>query len=190
MARTEKIKSLSPWASAFGINFLFQIYRGNVQDIIIFAVAFLLIILESTHLLDWIPEFKGFRYSNLNRALLFSTGIYIFFADPDTTLTLWVFAALFWFMFLGLWRREDGGHRKLTAKELKSAWIWAIIGIALCSWELAAFVLAEVNHDDFSYPTISVLVEPHINEPAFRAVFVLVWVSLGNLLIKDWQEPK
>ena len=190
MARANKIKSLSPWASAFGLNFLFQIYRGNLQDIIIFGIAFLLIILESTHALDWIPEFKEFRFSKLNRALLFCSGIYIFLAEPDTTLTLWVFAVNFWIMFLGLWRRADGGHRQLTARELRSAWIWAFLGIALCTWELIAYVLAKINKDDYSYPTISVLVEPHINEPAFRAIFVLAWVSIGFLLIREWQEPK
>ena len=190
MAQKNPAIALSPWTSAFAVNFLFQLYRGNLQDIIIFGIALLLIIMESLHLLDWIPEFKGFRYSNLNRAILFSSGIYIFLAEPDTTLTLWVFALLFWFMFVGLWRRADGGHRQLTAKELKSAWVWSFILIALCFWELLAFVLAKINHDDYSYPTISVLVEPHINEPAFRAIFVLAWVSIGYLLIKDWQEPR
>lgn len=180
---------MSPWTIAFSVNFLFQLYRGNLQDIIIFALALTLIALESTHYLDWIPEFKSLRFSKVNIGVLALSGIYILFAKLDTNLTLWVFALIFLFMFLALWRREDGERRKLTARELRSAWSWSFIGIGLCIWELIAFVLAEVFRDDYSYPTISVLIEPYINDRPFRAIFIFLWCSGGYLLLKDWGEP-
>lgn len=183
------LRNLSWWALAFTVNFLFQLYRGSAQDTIIFTVALILIVLESTHLLDWIPEFKRLRKSKVNLVALLAVSVYIFFSKPDTTLTLLVFIALFFLMFFDLWRRDDGDGSKMKASEIKSARNWAAIGIALCIWELIAYVLASIYKDDFSFPTISVLLEPYLTEPLFRGVFVIIWAFLGWLLLKDWKEP-
>lgn len=183
-------KSPSWWSLAFAINFLFQIYRGSGQDQIIFTIALVLIFLESTNYLDWIPEFKWLRTSKINIWVLTLVSIYIFFSKPDTGLTAFIFTLLFIFFFFDLWRREDGDRAKMSGKEIGSAKIWAGIGIALCIWELLAFVLATIYKDDYSYPTVSVIFEPYLTQPFFRGIFVICWSAIGYVLIKDWREPK
>ena len=188
--KSKAFDSLSWWSAAFGVNFLFQIYRGSPQDIIIFTIAWILIILESTHYLDWIPEFKNLRKLQLNKYLLIGVSLYLLFTKRETTLTIWIFAALFVYLFFDLWRRQDGETTKMSASEIKSARAWSGIGIILCFWELLAFVLASISKDDYSYPTISVLIAPHLDGLIGRGIFIIAWAAVGFLIINDWREPE
>lgn len=185
-----KLNSISWWSVAFAFNLLFQFYRGSLQDIVIFSIALFLIILESTHLLDWIPEFKKLRSSRLNVYLLILVSIYLLFSKRETPLNIWVFSLLFIFMFVELWRRNNGEQAKMSKKEIKSAKGWSLIGITLSLWELTAYVLASISKDDYAYPTISVLISPYVDQLFGRALFLVFWVAFGFLLLHDWREPQ
>ena len=171
------------------MNFFFQLYRGSKQDIAIFTVALILLVLESTNNLNWLPEFKGLRKSRVNLFALIAMSLYLLFTKRGAPLTIWIFILFFIFMFLDLWRRHNGEKRKLTFAQEKSAQIWAMLGIALCFWELITFVLATISKDDYSYPTISVLIAPHLDALIGRAIFIVAWLLFGFLLLKDWREP-
>lgn len=181
--------SLSWWSAVFGFNFLFQLYRGSHQDIFIFTLALILIILESTHYLDGLPEFRKLRNSKINKYLLITISLYLLFTKRGAPLTIWFFGALFIFLFFDLWRRNDGEKRKLKPSEIKSAKSWGAIGIALCFWELIAFTAASIFKDDYSHPTISVLIAPHLDGLIGRSIFILAWAAIGFVLINDWREP-
>ena len=188
--KSKAFDGLSWWSAVSGVNFLFQIYRGSLQDIIIFTIAWILIILESSHYLDWIPEFKKLRKLSLNKYLLIAFSLYLLFTKRETPLTIWIFAALFIYLFLDLWRRDNGEKSKLSPTEIKSARAWGGIGIILCFWELLAFVLASISKDDYSYPTISVLIAPHLDGLIGRGIFIIAWAAVGFLIINDWREPE
>ena len=173
----------------FALNYFFQLYRGSKQDIAIFTIAFILMILESTNYLDLIPEFKWMRYAKFNEIILIGFGIYLLLTRRGFPLTIWLFIALFVLMFLDLWRRFDGDGKKMSKANQKSVQAWAGIGVALCTWEFIAFVLASISKDDFSYPTISVLIAPHLDALIGRAIFIVAWILFGFLLLKDWREP-
>ena len=178
------------WSVAFVFNFIFQIYRGSREDIIFFGIALILIFLESTKYLDWIPEFKKLRDSKANIFILIGISLYLLFTKRETPLTPWLFSIFFIFMFLDLWRREDGDHIKLSGSQIKSAKSWSLIGIALCFWELIAFVLASISKDDYAYPTISVLISPNLDGLIGRGAFIICWAALGFVILKDWREPR
>jgi hypothetical protein len=188
--KIKRLNGLSWWSAAFSVNLLFQFYRGSLQDIIIFSIALLLIILESTHVLDGIPEKKSLRSSKLNYLILISVGIYLLNSERGATLNIWIFTFLFIFMFVDLWRRENGEQRKLKANEIKSAKGLAVIGIALSIWELTAYVLASIYKDDYAFPTISVLISPYVDQLHGRAIFLVFWIAFGFVLLIDWREPE
>lgn len=183
-------RTFSWWILAFAFNFVFQIYRGSLEDIIFFSIALIIMILESTKLLNWIPEFPTLRDSKANIFILIGISLYLLYTKRETPWTPWLFSIFFIFMFLDLWRREDGVQIKLTNSQIRSAKSWAVIGIALCIWELIAFVLASISKDDFSYPTISVLISPNLDGLLGRGIFIICWVALGFMLLRDWREPR
>ena len=185
-----KSSFLNLWVAAFSVNFFFQLYRGSTQDIAIFTIALVLLILESSNYLNWIPEFKTLRNSRLNFVLLTFVSLYLLFTKRGAFATIWVFIGLFVFLFWDLWRRDNGEKIELNKKQRRSSEVWAILGIALCFWELITFVLASISKDDNSYPTISVLISPHLDGLIGRAIFIICWAALGFILINDWKEPK
>ena len=50
--------------------------------------------------------------------------------------------------------------------------------------ELFAYIFATVYKDDTSYPTISVLVNPVLESPYGRAIFLVLWMLIGVGLLQ------
>ena len=186
----KSLQAVSGWALVFGVNFLFQLYRGNPWDQVIFTLVLIFITLESLHLFDWIPEFRKLRSARLTQVILILISLYLIFAKPASAITGILMPLFLIFMFFALWRKRDGEKVHLKPEEIKSAKVWAIIGVAICLWELIAYVLGSISDDTYSSPTISDLLLPEMGGIFGRAVFTIGWAFIGFLLLRDWREPK
>ncbi|MEY4423767.1 MAG: hypothetical protein RLZZ258_870, partial [Actinomycetota bacterium] len=62
--------------------------------------------------------------------------------------------------------------------------IWITLALMMAVSELFAFIFAEVYKDDSSFPTISVLVNPVLDSPYGRAIFLIVWMAIGVGLLQ------
>ncbi|HET6632901.1 MAG TPA: hypothetical protein VFG73_09375 [Rhodanobacteraceae bacterium] len=76
--------------------------------------------------------------------------------------------------------REDDAPPNLRC----TASVWLGVGIAICVWELTAFLIDQVSHRYFRFPTMSNLLNPLMDNTAFRAFFAVVWVFVGVAMIK------
>lgn len=66
----------------------------------------------------------------------------------------------------------------------RAAVLWASVVVAAAVWELATFIggrIAPPVRPEF--PSVSEIVDPLLDQPAGRAVFVAVWLGLGGFLL-------
>ena len=58
----------------------------------------------------------------------------------------------------------------------------------LCVSELFAYIWASAFKDDDRYPTISMIVNPVLESPYGRGIFLVVWMLIGVGLIHPWRK--
>lgn len=66
----------------------------------------------------------------------------------------------------------------------RAAIAWSSVGVFGCLWELSAFWLGlPSDQARWDHPAVSHLVDPVLEEPAGRAVFVALWLAAGIALL-------
>ena len=66
----------------------------------------------------------------------------------------------------------------------RAALLWVSVVVAASVWELSTFIVGRIVpsvRPDF--PSLSEIVDPLLDQPAGRAVFVVVWLGLGGFLL-------
>ena len=80
-------------------------------------------------------------------------------------------------------------RRELPEKALKrSALIWSSLAVGLCVWEALAFILSVTMPEDDNFPTVSVLLDPALENLRGRIFFVVLWLAGGLGLLRFWQR--
>ena len=80
-------------------------------------------------------------------------------------------------------------RRELPERALKrSALIWSILAVGLCVWEALAFVLSVTMPVGTDYPTVSVLLDPALENLWGRIFFVVLWLAGGLGLLRFWRR--
>ena len=80
-------------------------------------------------------------------------------------------------------------RRELPEKALKrSALTWSILAVGLCVWEALAFILSVTMPDGDNYPTVSVLLDPALENLWGRIFFVVLWLAGGLGLLRFWHR--
>ena len=70
-----------------------------------------------------------------------------------------------------------------------SALTWSILGVGLCVWEALAFIFSVTMPDgDENYPTVSVLLDPMVENIWGRIFFVGLWLAGGLGLLRFWSK--
>jgi hypothetical protein len=59
-----------------------------------------------------------------------------------------------------------------------------VLALFMAVSELFAYIFATVFKDDRTYPTISILVNPVLESPYGRAVFLILWMLIGFGLLQ------
>ena len=62
--------------------------------------------------------------------------------------------------------------------------MWIIWAVCMCLWEYAANILGQFSPVKNAFPTISVLIDPLLDNPLGKAGFVAVWLAVGYSLIR------
>jgi hypothetical protein len=59
-------------------------------------------------------------------------------------------------------------------------WLWAVVGVLTCLWELAQFLQQpDARTDSWDHPTLSVVLDPLVASGPGRTVLVIVWLVAG-----------
>ena len=175
---------VSLWVAAFALTAALQIFRGALEDTLIFVSGGFLILI-STNLLGKI-SLPSKRLTS-GRSLDWAGMILLFalaFTPRHTFFNLGIFVLLLPLVLFMTWGEHSEPARQLTKRDRTTRTVWIVWAVAVCLWEFSANILGQISKTPSDFPTISVLVDPILKLEIGQAGFVVVWLLVGYYLLK------
>ena len=178
------------WICVLAIMAGFQTWRGAYVDgVLFFALAAMLII----------DRLTGGRIILLKQPLVAPKivilaitgvlGLVLVLAPRHSWIDLVAMVAIGVTVLIVAWEPTPERQQRSHVSLLRSIWLWSVAAVALCVWEATAFVLSvTVPNGDEMFPTISVLLDPFVENIWGRIVFVGLWLAAGLGLLQLWRK--
>lgn len=166
----------------------FHFYRGVPSEGCVFCAVGLLVAADSAGLLPR-PRPTTFLLPNapLALGLAVPAAAGLTWLPPHGALDA-VILGILGVVALGIgWWQPDVAITTLTPPHRRTAWLWTVLALALCVWELGVDLIAAEQGDEFGYPTLSALLEPAILIPDVRWGLLTGWLILGFALLR-WSQ--
>lgn len=178
------LKGINPWLPVLIFVSAFHINRGSIGDAVIFGVGSLILIADWKKWIHWhMPERP--RLSGWVIGLLVAVCFMVLllterngWQDKVLLLTLAPIALVM------VYYRDHGPKPAPTKQMMRTKWIWMTLALVMALSELFAYIFATVYKDDQTYPTISILVNPILESPWGRAIFLSLWLLAGIGLLQ------
>ena len=130
---------------------------------------------------------KGFKQQPQFKVLpiglvVIAAGLVMFFTERHG---VWDMVVLLAFIPIGimlLLYQDDRVQQVPTLQVLRSRWIWGVWAIGFALAELVAYLGSKIYDDLDTFPTISSLLDPALDNPLGRAVFIVFWLISGVYL--------
>lgn len=177
-----KLRGQILWLTVFIVGAIFQLWRGSPVDTLIYSTVAILVLISRQGRFEQF-EFKTIRYGAARLILLLGTLVFLIFpihAWPTSISYLLLLPAL-----LSVVLQKDLVFSESSSDALRrSSKIWFTIGFITCICELGNYFASDFTHDDKSYPTLTVLVDPFVANRVGKVVFVLLWAWIGRGLFR------
>lgn len=181
-----------------------HIVRHNITDLVVFAGTAAVIVLDSFRPAASVPPSRS-RSPRRRRPLAgwrpagpwFSVLAVVAFAilaaiparDSMTIRTVLVLGALA-ALYLVVVHPAPPVPRAQPSP--RGWWVWAVIGVAACVWELTSFIFQQTDPtrdtahpiSDTTHPAVSDLIGPWLTDWAGRTVFLFLWAAAGVWLLR------
>jgi hypothetical protein len=162
-----------------------QVFRGAYIDAGVFAVIVVALLLDAA---GWLPRVESARRAPHPAALIATlvpvAGVLILAPRHGTLIAVAV-------VIVGLaaiavaWPNPKDGGAGWTRATVRAGIAWSVAGVVACLWELGMYILGTVRPGGrTAYPALSDLVDPLLDAPAARVVFVTAWVLGGVFLLR------
>jgi hypothetical protein len=176
------VHGLNPWLPYILTTFVFQVIRGAVVDSVIFGVASLLLIADWKRVIPWeLPERPKYRTWMVATGMVFSA--IVLYVSPRASLADAVLLIVMAPIAITLVYYRDHGPLPKSDSAMKlSVRLWMLVVVSMALFEMFAFMWASVYRDDKHFPTISVIVNPVLNNSVGRTVFLVLWMLAGASL--------
>ncbi len=175
-------KGFNPWVVIFVIMALFHVWRESWQDVAIFGIS-AIVILTQVFGLTKIGFESQPKLGLWTISPVVALSAIILYISPRHGLEN--FLVLMFFIAIGivLIMYKDA-PRQFPAKKTirRSRLLWALWAIGFALNELFAYVASKLTGSLDGFPTISVILDPVLDEPLGRAVFVALWLASGIYL--------
>jgi hypothetical protein len=167
---------------------LFQVMRGAYIDALIFAVGSVLMIGDWKKWFHWsMPERpKAGRLSVL--LVIIGSSSVLFFSERGGWQDVVLLLALAPVALPMVYYRDHGPKPSSTQVMNRTRWAWTTLAVFMCLSELFAYIWANTFKDDKSYPTISIIVNPVLESPYGRGIFLVLWMLIGVGLLQLWRK--
>lgn len=163
---------------------MFHIMRGSVGDAIIFGTGTALLIADWKKLIPLhMPERPQISIKTILFVMAISSAV-LFFSERSGWQDKVLLLALAPVAVVMVYYRDHGPKPSSTPLMARTKWIWITLALIMAVSELFAYIFAEVYQDDLTYPTISILVNPVLDSPYGRAIFLIVWMAIGVGLLQ------
>lgn len=178
------------WMSVLTIMATFQTWRGAYVDGILFYAIVLMLIVD---------RITGGRLVILKRPIvapkiitLGITGVLgavLVLAPRHSWIDLAAFIAIGVTVLIVAWEPYEVRVKRPRQALIRSMWFWSLAAVAICLWEATAFILSvTMPSGNENFPTISVLLDPFVENLWGRIVFVGLWLAAGYGLLRFWRK--
>lgn len=182
------LAGMNPWLPPMIYVVIFHVMRGAYGDAAIFAVGSLVLIADWKKWIQWaMPERPIFGRLPVFIVILVASSV-LFFSErggwQDVTLLL-VLAPISLSL---VYYRDHGPKPSSTTVMNRTRWTWLTLAVIMCVSELFAYIWASAFKDDKTYPTISIIVNPVLESPYGRGIFLALWMLIGVGLLQLWRK--
>lgn len=171
----------------FVITMSFQVFRGSASDAIIFA---LFVALAAMSQADKPARMLPAQPHYTRRQVLIGVAALGVLLAAMPRHTVWygvLFVLIAVFVVVTSWQPDSGKKEPANQRISRAKKFWIAYGVMVCLWELAANILGQLNNTLTEFPTISVLVDPLLDNPIGKAGFVLLWLMSGVGFMRLWR---
>ncbi|MEN9970318.1 MAG: hypothetical protein RLZZ229_526 [Actinomycetota bacterium] len=182
------LHGINPWLPVFAFVTMFHVMRGSFGDAIIFGIGTALLIADWKKLFRWhMPERPKFGKISVVVAILISAAV-LFFSERGGWQDIVLLLALAPIALTMVYYRDHGPKPSSTKLMARTKWIWLTLALFMAVSELFAYIWANVYQDDKTYPTISIIVNPVLESPYGRGVFLMLWMLIGVGVLQIWRK--
>jgi hypothetical protein len=182
------LSGINPWLPPMVFVAIFHYMRGSFIDAWIFLVGSLLLVADWKR---WIkvgmPERPRFKRWTVLLAISIAVSV-LFFSKRGGWQDVVLLLALAPIALSLVFYRDHGPKPSSTPLMNHTRWIWLTLAVVLCVSELFAYIWANAFKDDKTYPTISIIVNPILESPYGRGLFLAVWMLIGVGLLQVWRK--
>lgn len=178
------LKGINPWLPVLAFTTMFHITRGSFGDAIIFGTGCLILIADWKKLIPWhMPERPKVSGKVIALVMIASSSVLLLTERTgwQNVVLLLVLAPIAVVM---VYYRDHGPKPSATPIMARTKWIWMTLALTMAVSELFAYIFATVYKDDKTYPTVSILVNPILESPYGRAIFLVLWMLIGVGLLQ------
>ncbi|MEY4321091.1 MAG: hypothetical protein RLZZ471_1032 [Actinomycetota bacterium] len=184
------LSGMNPWLPVFLTTFLFHVIRGAFGDALIFGTGCTILILDWKKVVPWhMPERPKLSKWVVTGGMLVAASV-LFFSKRGGWQDIVLLLALAPIAISLTYYRDHGPKPSATKTMARTRAWWVGIAITMALCELMAYIWANVYKDDKSFPTISVLVNPILESPYGRSVFLVLWMLIGVGMLGIWRKKK
>ena len=167
---------------------IFHLMRGSFGDAAIFAIGSLVLIADWKRWVKWsMPERPRFKLWVVWIAIALSSSV-LFFSERGGWQDIVLLLTLAPVALSLVYYRDHGPKPSATPVMTRTRWLWLTLAVVMCVSELFAYIWANAFKDDNTYPTISVIVNPVLDSPYGRGVFLVLWMLIGVGLLQLWRK--
>ncbi len=179
------LSGINPWLPVFAFVTLFHLIRESYIDALIFAIGSVVLVLDWKKLLRWrMPKRRIVKGRTLIIAVALSCSV-LFFSDRGGWQDVILLLVLGPISLYLVYYQDRGPKPSGNGTMVRTKWIWMTLAIFMAVSELFAYIWAEVFKDDNTYPTISIIVNPILESPYGRGLFLLLWMLIGLGLLQS-----
>jgi hypothetical protein len=182
------LTGINPWLPVFAFVTLFHVIRESYVDALIFAIGAVILILDWKRFFHWpMPSRPAVKQWVVAVAIAVSSSV-LFFSErggwQDVLLLLAIGPAALFLVYY----RDHGPKPSGNGTMVRTKWIWMALAIFMAVSELFAYIWAVVFRDSSTYPTISIIVNPILDSPYGRSIFLVLWMLIGLGLLRNGRK--
>lgn len=178
------------WIAVLAIMASFQAWRGAWVDAILFYAIVAVLVID---------RLTGGTITLIKQPLIVSKPVMLVaggiatmilvIAPRHGVINFVVMVVIGLSVLLVAWQPQPEGKKLPARAYTRSTYAWAILAVALCVWEALAFIFSVVMPNGLlNYPTVSVLLDPLVENLWGRIFFVALWIAGGLALLGVWRK--
>lgn len=177
------------WFWLFVVTTALQIFRGSLVDTVIFGCGALMVFLSAANLLNHVHLAKPHAHKYAIYTTVLVIVLALSFVPRHTPLQAIIVLAILPLALRFAWYSDRGPKDRADERITRARMVWAAGGVGLLLWEFAANILGQFDKSLHSFPTLSVLIDPALDNIFGQAAFAVLWLVGGIGFLRLWKKP-